>query len=183
MDAPSPWCRRVREERTRSALAPIGSRYPGPHSRQSGLCGARQRSGYRRLHQCASSAQPERAMPPAPDSSTALHMERALGAQLASLHSSPRPRSRGRDPRRSKPAAGLASWRQRAWTDPVTPSSEQRARRRLLTCAPWPAACVRRAIQSGTYAADHCRRRRCRGAATCGAPTWLRPGRPVRRRV
>ncbi len=56
-------------------------------------------------------------MPPAPDSSMASHKEPAFGGQLASLHGSPRPPSRGSDPRRMMPAVGLPSWPQRDWTD------------------------------------------------------------------
>lgn len=57
-------------------------------------------------------------MPPAPDSSMALHKEPAFGGQLASLRDSPRPPSRGSDPRRRRPAAGLPSLPRQAWTDP-----------------------------------------------------------------
>ena len=119
MDAPSPSCRRVREERTRSALALIASLRLGPLSPQSGLRGARQRSGYRRLSRGASSARPERAMPPAPDSSTALHKELASGGQLVSLHGSPRPPSREATLGGGALAAGPPSWPRQASTDQV----------------------------------------------------------------
>jgi hypothetical protein len=56
-------------------------------------------------------------MPPPPDSFTALHTEPAFGGQLGLLLGLPRPASKGSDPRRRRPAAGLPSWPRRAWTE------------------------------------------------------------------
>jgi hypothetical protein len=88
--------------------------------RTGGRMTAVQWNGYRRLNRRSSSAQPEQAMPPAPDCSTALRKGPAFGAQLAWVHGSPRPPSRGSDPRRRRPAAGLPSLPRQAWTDRTT---------------------------------------------------------------